>query len=115
MRGIELDRVSRRQLAHVEGGMAGGEAELDEVGFLVVEADVRALGCPHEGARSDLDLDIAALPGVEEVARGQRHVDLGGRPLLGAGAPEGHLAVEIAQACRRHVAGRRRHGHSWRS
>ena len=51
----------------------------------------------HEGAGADLDFQISRRARVELVARGQRHVDLGLRPVLGAGAEKGHLAVYIAQ------------------
>ena len=57
----------------------------------------------HEGARPDLNLDVAAAPGIEDVARRHRRVEPGRRPVVRPRAPERRLAVEIAHAGRHDV------------
>ena len=101
----DLHRVAGRQLAQVEGGVTRDHAKLHVVRLLVVEADLRPVAGAHVGPRPELDLDVTARPGVEEVAGRQGRVDPGLRPLLGAGAPEGHLAVDVADAGRRGLGG----------
>ena len=98
---VELHRLPGRELAQVERGMPGGDLELDKVGLVGDKPELRSLGGPHEGTRADLDLDIAARTRVEEIAGGERRVELGRRPVRGARPPERDLAVDVADAGRR--------------
>ena len=102
-RGIELEGGARGELTQIERDVARRHAELNEVRLLVVEAELRAVGCAHERPWPDLDLHVGALPGVEHVTRRQRRVELGRCPVLRPGTPEGHLAGHVAHPGRRGV------------
>ena len=71
--------------------------------LLIVETDLGSLGGAHERARADLELDVAVGARVENVTGRQRRVDLRRSPVVGAGPPEGHLAVDVADAGGRDV------------
>src|SRR5262249_10880101 len=67
-----------------------------------------------EGARSDLKLGVAVGARVQDVAGRQRGIGLGLGPLLSAGTPERHLAVEVAHTSRRDLARLLRRGRGGR-
>ena len=100
--------MTRLHATQVEGDVAGGELELQEVGLLVDETQLRVAPRAHERARADLELEVAAVAGVRFVAGDERRVDLGGRPVGRARPPERDLAVDVAEPGRR-AADRRRH------
>src|SRR5437773_2308499 len=112
VRRAELDGVTRRQLAQVQRGMARRHAELNEIQLLVVETHLRAFRGAHERARTDLDLDVGPLPGIESVSRRERGIEPGASPVLSTGTPEGHVAVEVAQTRGRDLTSLRARG--WR-
>ena len=120
---VELDGEARGRLAQVERRVSVGHTELEEVGFMIVQTELRVLGGAHERPRADLELYVATGPRVQDVSRSERRVHHGRRPVFGARPPEGHLSVDVAHARRRDlgrlrrrlsVVGRRgRHGR-WR-
>ena len=81
--------------------MTGGELELQEVGLLVGKAELRSAPRAHVRAAADLELEQSLVAGEELVAGHERRVDLGGRPVGGAGTPEGDGTLRVAQARRR--------------
>src|SRR5207249_10011821 len=81
--------------------------------LLVVETDLRAFRGAHERARTDLDLDVGLLTGIENVTRRERGVEPGGGPVLTTGTPEGHVTVEVAQARWRDLRRGRRARRQW--
>ena len=105
VRRVQLDGGPWGELTDVERGVPGGHPKLDEVGLLVVEPDLRAIGGAHEDGRSDLDLHARALPRVEGVTRRQGSVELGRSPVLRARAPEGHFARQVAHPGRCGLSG----------
>src|SRR5262249_24205441 len=83
----------------------GGRGEVEGVGGVVGQAELGGVARSNEGARPDLKLGVAVGARVQDVAGCQRRVGFGLGPLLGAGTPEGYLAVEVAHARRRDLAG----------
>ena len=100
VRSIELDGVARGKLAHVQGSVSARHTELEEIGLLVVEANLGFLGGAYERTWANLDLHVPARTRIEDVARRQGRVDPRWGPVLGARPPEGHFAVNVADAGR---------------
>src|SRR5882672_7170738 len=98
---VELYGDARGRLAQVERRVSVGDAELEEVGFMIVQTELRVLGGAHERPRADLELYVATGSRVEDVSRSERRVLLGRRPVFGARPPEGYLSVDVAHARRR--------------
>ena len=97
VRGIDLHRAARFDAAQVERDVAAGHLDLEKIGLVIDEPQLRVAPGPHECARTHLKLEIAAIARVELVSRRQRRVDLRGSPVLGARPVIRDLAVGIAQ------------------
>ena len=100
-RRVELHRAPAVQRAQVERDVAGRHLDLEEIGLVVLEAELAVAPGPHEAPGVDLHLEVAAIAGIELVAGGQRGVHLRGRPVLAARTPERHVAVGVAEPGRR--------------
>ena len=100
-RRVDFHGAARLHAAQVEGDVAGGDPELQEVGLLVHETELGVAPGAHERTRADLQLEVAAVTGVGLVSRRERGVDLCGRPVRRARPPERDLAVDVAQPRRR--------------
>src|SRR5205814_751220 len=69
-RRVDLHRMTRLHAAQVERDVAGGDLELQEIGLLVDETQLRVTPRAHERARADLELEVAAVAGGRPVAGG---------------------------------------------
>src|SRR4030095_12203944 len=92
---VELDGPARVERAQVQRDVTGGDLELQEVALVVLDAARAVAPAAHEPAGVDLDLQVAAVAGVELVARGQWRVDLGGGPGGAPRARETHRARRV--------------------
>src|SRR5262249_5527960 len=94
---VELDGSAGFDRAQVERDVPRCDLDLDEVLFLVDEAELGVAPGPDEGAAADLQLEIAAISGIKLVARRQGRVDLRGRPVLSPRTKIRNFAVGIAE------------------
>ena len=61
-RRVDLDALSFGHALEVEGRLARWNLELHEAGLERLEADLGPRPRPHERTRSDLHLEVSALP-----------------------------------------------------
>ena len=97
LRGIDLHRTPRIDVAEVERDVAGGDLDLQEIRLVVHETELGVTPGSHERARAYLKLKVAPIASVELVPGRQCGVDLRGSPVLGARTEIRDLAVGVAQ------------------
>src|SRR5262249_60410078 len=100
LRRVDLDDLMLVEAADIDRHVSAGDLELQKVGFLVGQAQLRVAPGPHERAGSYLQLDIALMGRVELVTRSQRDVDPCRGPVLRTGPPERDFAIDVAQTWR---------------
>ncbi len=101
VRRLDLERLARLHAAQIEGDVPLGHEDLEEVGLEGVERELGLLARAQVGPRSDLDLELRRLGGMELVASRERRVEARGLPVLGSGSEERDLAVDVREPRRR--------------
>ncbi len=100
-RRVDLHGAARLERAQIQGDVSRRDLQLEEVGLVILDAELAVAPRADEAARLDLDLEVAAIAGVELIAGSERRVHLGGRPVLAAGPPERHVPGDVAEPRRR--------------
>ena len=96
--GVDFHRGTRRQRAQIKRCLAGGDLELQEIGVVLNQPDLRLRPAAHVRLAADLQFKCCAVARIQRVASGQRGIQPRRHPVRCAGAPVRHLPIYQTKA-----------------